>query len=159
MYQNRVGTRYILALDTSLDYTHLSPCNIRRNEELHVTMLEDPQHYFPQVPLVDVATAFEKLCGCVLLPRLVLRPGLATVFTRLILLKLRLLLLLRTATWKQSREDEYGLDMKFFERSQVGLDTRCECEGKTTSCSKQRLPGRWLVNQGGEVVGSIDAQA
>ena len=139
--------------------TYLCPCDIRRDEKLDVPMLEDPQHDLPQVPLVQVAPALEQLRRRVLLPLLVLGPRLAPVLARLVLLVLRLLLLLRPADGKQPGEDEYGLDVKFFERSQVGFDACREGEGKTAGCGEEGLPGGRVVNQRGEVVGRIDAQA
>ena len=121
-------------------------------------MLEDPQHDLPQVPLVEIAPALEQLRRGVLLSGLVLGPRLAPVPAGLVLFLLLLLLLLRTAARKETREHEYRFDVKFFERSQVGLDTGGERERETASRGEQGLSGGRLVRQRREVVGCIDAQ-
>lgn len=127
--------------------THLCPCDIRRNQKLDISVLEDPQHNLPQVPLVEVAPALEQLRRRVLLSLLVLCPCLAPVLARLVLLVLRLLLLLRAADWEQAREHEYRLDVKFFERSQVGFDACREGEREAASRGEEGLPRGRVVNQ------------
>ena len=103
--------------------TYLSPCNVRRDEELHIPMLENPQHNLPKVPLVQVAPTLKQLRRRLLLSRLVLGPCLAPVLARLVVLKLLLLLLLRAPARQETREDEYGFDVKFFKDAKVLFDS------------------------------------
>lgn len=99
--------------------THLCPCDIRRDDELYISVLENPQHDLPEVPRVQIASRLKQFRRSVLLPCLVLGPRLASVLACFGLFKLLLLLVLRAATREESIENKYRLDAEFFECAEV----------------------------------------
>ena len=83
--------------------------------------------------MCQAAPSFEQFRSWFLLARLVFAPREVTVATCLLLFDIALHVpraLVRCKAW----EDKDGFDAQFFERSEVALDTCCQCERKTT-CS------------------------
>ena len=137
---------------------HLCPCNVRRDEELDVSVAENSQHRAPKVPVGQTASSFEQLRGGLLLARLVLAPRKAAVATRLLLLDVALHVsgaLVRGDAGK----DEDGFDVQFFESSEVALDA-CGDRKRESACGSQKRFPRWrTVVERLEVVGGINTQA
>lgn len=109
-----------------LRQTHLSPGDIGCDDKVDVTLLEYTENRAPEVPLGDVGSRLEELCGPRRLAAFIAVPGLLTVLTSVgMCMGVRLSLVGGVET----REDKDRLDVQLFERAQVGLDFGGEREG------------------------------
>ena len=137
---------------------HLCPCNVRRDEELDVSVAENSQHRAPKVPVGQTASSFEEFRGGLLLARLVLAPCEVAVATRILLLDVALHV---SGSLVRGEAGKYkdGFDAQFFERSEVALDACGQSERKSTRGGQEWFP-RWrTVEERLQVVGGINTQA
>jgi len=137
---------------------HLCPCNVRRDEELDVSVAENSQYRAPKVPVGQTASSLEQLRGCLLLARLVLAPCEAAVATRLLLLDVALHVS-GALVWGEAGKDEDGFDVQFFERSEVALDACGHCKRESTRSGQERFSRGRTVEERLQVVGGINTQA
>lgn len=106
----------------------------------------------------QAAPTFEQFRGGFLLARLVFAPREVAVATSVLLFDVALDVS-RALVRCKAREDEYGFDAQFFERSEVALDACGHGERKTTRSREERFARWWAVVERLEVVGCIDTEA
>jgi hypothetical protein len=104
------------------------------------------------------APSLEQFRSCFLLARLVFAPREVAVPTCLLLFDVALHVS-RALVRCETREDKYGFDAQFFERSQVALDACGQSERETARGREERFARRWTVVERLEVVGGIDTEA
>ena len=98
-------------------------------------------------------SAFKKLgCG-VLLTILILCPRVSPISTCLCVFIM--VTLAPFLVWLQTWENENGLDMQFFEDSQVSFNTLSKSQRETTCCSKKRFLRAGVLKKLLEIVGSV----
>ena len=93
----------------------MGPGKVRRDKELDIPVPEDTQDHPPQIPLRETAPTLKQLGRGLLLTRLVLRPGIASISTRLKALVVAILL--PSFVWRETREYEDRFDVEFFEHT------------------------------------------
>lgn len=102
--------------------THLCPSHVWRNQKLDVSMPKDAKNHAPEIPLSKATTTFEQLDSGFLLAGFVLGPRLSPISTSLVVFGV-ILVLFPSLGRKESRKDEDGFYVKFFEGTQIGFDT------------------------------------
>src|SRR6266851_1833765 len=115
-----------------IQVAHLCPCNIRRDEELDISVAENTQDRAPKVPVGQTTSSVEQLRGGVLLARLIFAPREVSVATRLLLFNVALHVS-RALVRSEAGKHKDGFDAQFFERSEVALDACGQAERKSAS--------------------------